>query len=48
MKVQVKDDNVLVISGERKHDNEKEGVKYLLMERQMEKLALWDKYCPCL
>ncbi|KAL4563942.1 hypothetical protein LXL04_027991 [Taraxacum kok-saghyz] len=40
IKVQVEDDNVLVISGERKreHDQEeKEGVKYVRMERRIGK-----------
>ncbi|KNA14461.1 hypothetical protein SOVF_107430 [Spinacia oleracea] len=37
IKVQVEDDNVLVISGERKRDEEKEGVKYLRMERRIGK-----------
>ncbi|KAI3496381.1 hypothetical protein L1887_38742 [Cichorium endivia] len=40
IKVQVEDDNVLVISGERKreHDQEeKEGIKYLRMERRIGK-----------
>ncbi|KAG4953736.1 hypothetical protein AAZX31_14G099100 [Glycine max] len=37
IKVQVEDDNVLLISGERKRDEEKEGVKYLRMERRVGK-----------
>nr|ABF61870.1 chaperone [Agave tequilana] len=39
IKVQVEDDNVLVISGERKREevDEKEGSKYLRMERRMGK-----------
>ncbi|XP_058751031.1 17.9 kDa class II heat shock protein-like [Vicia villosa] len=37
IKVQVEDDNVLVISGERKREDEKEGVKYLRMERRVGK-----------
>lgn len=38
IKVQVEDDNVLVISGERKRDEEKEGAKYVRMERRVGKL----------
>lgn len=38
IKVQVEDDNVLVISGERKREKEKsEGAKYLRMERRVGK-----------
>ncbi|XP_058751025.1 17.9 kDa class II heat shock protein-like [Vicia villosa] len=37
IKVQVEDDNVLVISGERKREEEKEGAKYLIMERRVGK-----------
>ncbi|GAU17646.1 hypothetical protein TSUD_07070 [Trifolium subterraneum] len=37
IKVQVEDDNVLVISGERKREGEKEVVKYLRMERRVGK-----------
>nr|XP_043629249.1 17.3 kDa class II heat shock protein-like [Erigeron canadensis] len=39
IKVQVEDENVLVISGERKRENEqgKEGVKYVRMERRIGK-----------
>ncbi|CAJ1972926.1 unnamed protein product [Sphenostylis stenocarpa] len=35
IKVQVEDDNMLVISGERKREVEKEGAKYLRMERRV-------------
>ncbi|CAL5368230.1 unnamed protein product [Camellia sinensis] len=38
IKVQVEDDNVLVISGERKREEKKEGVKYVRMERRVGKL----------
>ncbi|CAL5204890.1 unnamed protein product [Lathyrus oleraceus] len=38
IKVQVEDENVLLISGERKREEEKEGVKYLKMERRVGKL----------
>ncbi|XVE97736.1 hypothetical protein REPUB_Repub03eG0044200 [Reevesia pubescens] len=48
-KVQVEDENVLVVSGERKREkekDEKEGVKYVMMERRvgkfMRKFALPD------
>ncbi|TKY58018.1 17.9 kDa class II heat shock protein [Spatholobus suberectus] len=37
VKVQVEDDNVLLISGERKREEEKEGGKYLRMERRVGK-----------
>lgn len=37
IKVQLEDDNVLVISGERKREEEKEGAKYLRMERRVGK-----------
>ena len=38
IKVQVENDNVLVVSGERKRENkENEGVKYVRMERRMGK-----------
>ncbi|XP_062159176.1 17.9 kDa class II heat shock protein-like [Alnus glutinosa] len=39
IKVQVEDDNMLVISGERKREDEgKEGAKYVRMERRVGKL----------
>ncbi|KAI3418307.1 uncharacterized protein J3R85_013777 [Psidium guajava] len=38
IKVQVEDENVLVISGERKRDEEKEGAKYLRVERRVGKI----------
>jgi len=38
IKVQVEDDNMLVISGESKREEEKEGVKHLRMERRVGKL----------
>lgn len=38
IKVQLEDDNVLIISGERKREEEKEGAKYLRMERRIGKL----------
>ncbi|GLT75959.1 hypothetical protein SLA2020_476480 [Shorea laevis] len=38
IKVQVESDNVLLISGERKPEEEKEGAKYLRMERRVGKL----------
>ncbi|KAK7383348.1 hypothetical protein VNO78_29025 [Psophocarpus tetragonolobus] len=38
IKVQIENDNVLVISGERKRKEEKEGEKYLRMERRVGKL----------
>ncbi|XP_068313054.1 17.1 kDa class II heat shock protein-like [Pyrus communis] len=37
IKVQVEDDNVLLISGERKREEEKEGAKYVMMERRVGK-----------
>ncbi|XP_074347853.1 17.3 kDa class II heat shock protein-like [Apium graveolens] len=37
IKVQVEEDNVLVVSGERKREEDKEGVKYVRMERKVGK-----------
>ena len=37
IKVQVEDDNVLVISGERKREEEKEDAKHVIMERRVGK-----------
>ncbi|KAK3037268.1 hypothetical protein RJ639_029680 [Escallonia herrerae] len=37
IQVQVEDDNVLVVSGERKREEEKEGAKYVRMERRIGK-----------
>ncbi|XP_042507602.1 17.1 kDa class II heat shock protein-like [Macadamia integrifolia] len=37
IKVQVEDDNVLLISGERKREEEKDGAKYVRMERRVGK-----------
>ncbi|RVW52455.1 17.9 kDa class II heat shock protein [Vitis vinifera] len=37
IKVQVEDGNVLVISGERKREEEKEGAKYVRMEKRVGK-----------
>ncbi|KAK3037269.1 hypothetical protein RJ639_029681 [Escallonia herrerae] len=37
IKVQVEDDSVLVISGERKREEDKEGAKYVRMERRIGK-----------
>ncbi|CAK9184005.1 unnamed protein product [Ilex paraguariensis] len=37
IKVQVEDDNVLVISGERKREEEKESAKFMRMERRVGK-----------
>ncbi|KAK1388594.1 17.3 kDa class II heat shock protein-like [Heracleum sosnowskyi] len=38
IKVQVEEDNVLVVSGERKREEEKDGAKYVRMERRIGKL----------
>ncbi|KAL7190470.1 hypothetical protein ACSBR2_022700 [Camellia fascicularis] len=38
IKVQVEGDNVLVISGKRKREEEKDRAKYLRMKRRVEKL----------
>ncbi|KAL5728703.1 hypothetical protein ACHQM5_001754 [Ranunculus cassubicifolius] len=37
IKVQLEEDNLLVISGERKREEDKEGAKYLRMERRVGK-----------
>lgn len=37
IKVQVEDDNVLLVSGERKREEEKEGAKFVRMERRVGK-----------
>ncbi|KAK4480148.1 hypothetical protein RD792_013206 [Penstemon davidsonii] len=37
IKVQIEDDNVLLISGERKREEEKEGAKFIRMERRVGK-----------
>ncbi|XP_059645220.1 17.9 kDa class II heat shock protein-like [Cornus florida] len=37
IKVQVEDDNLLLISGERKREEEEEGAKYVRMERRVGK-----------
>ncbi|KAJ8564448.1 hypothetical protein K7X08_000908 [Anisodus acutangulus] len=37
IKVQVEDENALLISGERKREEEKDGVKYIRMERRVGK-----------
>ncbi|KAF9612562.1 hypothetical protein IFM89_002158 [Coptis chinensis] len=46
IKVQLEEDNVLVVTGERKREEEKQGAKYLRMERRigkfMRKFALPD------
>ncbi|CAL0305182.1 unnamed protein product [Lupinus luteus] len=37
IKVQVEDENVILISGERKREEEKDGLKFLIMERRVSK-----------